>query len=152
MGMRSLVLTGVPGRYFSVSVFMAFKFWLVLTVAKNLPAMQETRVWSLGQEDPLEKEMAPHSSILAWKIPWTGEPGRLQPIVLQSRTRRSPQYECTNQTNMWHLNSEKWVIMKIFLFKSWRVKLKEVSSLNMLLIFKRLIFSEIGNQFKKLAR
>ena len=47
---------------------------------KCLPAMRETRVQSLGQEDPLEKEMATHSSILAWKIPWTEEPGRLQPM------------------------------------------------------------------------
>ena len=38
---------------------------------------QETRIWSLGQEDPLEKEMAPHSSTLAWKIPWPEDPGRL---------------------------------------------------------------------------
>ena len=45
---------------------------------KCLPAMQETWVQSLGQEDPLEKEMATHSSILAWKIPWMEEPGRLQ--------------------------------------------------------------------------
>ena len=45
---------------------------------KHLPAMQETRVQSLGPEDPLEKEMATHSSILAWKIPWTEKPGRLQ--------------------------------------------------------------------------
>ena len=45
---------------------------------KNLPAMQETWVWSLGREDPLEKEMAIHSSILAWEIPWTEEPGGLQ--------------------------------------------------------------------------
>ena len=45
---------------------------------KNLPAMQETWVQSLGQEDPLCEEMATHSSILAWKIPWTEEPGRLQ--------------------------------------------------------------------------
>ena len=50
---------------------------------KNLPAMQETRVQSLGQEDPLEKGMATHSSILAWKIPWTVEPGRLQYMGLQ---------------------------------------------------------------------
>ena len=48
------------------------------SVVKNLPAIQESRVQSLGQEDPLEKEMATHSSILAWKIPWIGEPGRLQ--------------------------------------------------------------------------
>ena len=45
---------------------------------KNLPAMQETRVRSLGQEDPLEKGMAIHSSILDWRIPWTEEPGGLQ--------------------------------------------------------------------------
>ena len=47
-------------------------------MVKNLPAMQETCVRSLGQEDPLEKEMATHSSTLAWKIPWTEEPGGLQ--------------------------------------------------------------------------
>ena len=47
-------------------------------MVKRLPAMQETRVRSLGQEDPLEKEMATHSSTLDWKIPWTEEPGRLQ--------------------------------------------------------------------------
>ena len=50
---------------------------------KCLPAMQETQVQSLGQEDPLEKAMATHSSTLAWKIPWTEEPGRLQSMGLQ---------------------------------------------------------------------
>ena len=50
---------------------------------KHLPAMWETQVWSLGQEDPLEKEMATHSSILAWRIPWTEEPGGLQSTGLQ---------------------------------------------------------------------
>ena len=50
---------------------------------KNLPAMQETWVQSLGQEDPLEKGMATHSSILAWRIPWTEEPGGLQQMGLQ---------------------------------------------------------------------
>ena len=47
-------------------------------MVKNLPAMQETQVQSLGWEDPLEKEVATHSSILAWKIPWAEEPGGLQ--------------------------------------------------------------------------
>ena len=51
---------------------------LAVQMVKHLPAMQETWVQSLGQEDPLEKEMAPHSSTLAWKIPWTEKPGRLQ--------------------------------------------------------------------------
>ena len=53
---------------------------LVAQVVKNLPAMQETRVRSLGQEDPLEEEMASHSSILTWRILWTEEPGRLWSI------------------------------------------------------------------------
>ena len=52
---------------------------LVAQMANHLPAMWETWVWSLGQEDPLEKEMATHSSTLPWKIPWTEEPGRLNP-------------------------------------------------------------------------
>ena len=56
-------------------------------IVKNLPAMQETWVPSLDQEDTLEKGMATHSSILAWRIPWTREPGRLQPMGSQ-RVRR----------------------------------------------------------------
>ena len=58
-------------------------------MVENLPAMQETWVQSLGQEEPLEEEMATHSSILAWRIPWTEEPCRLQSMVLQSQTRLS---------------------------------------------------------------
>ena len=56
---------------------------------KCLPTMQETQVQSLGREDLLEKETATHSSILAWKIPWTEEPDRLQSMGLQSRTQLS---------------------------------------------------------------
>ena len=56
---------------------------LVAQTVKHLPVMQETWVWSLGRKDPLEKEMATHSSTLAWKIPWMEEPGRLQSIGLQ---------------------------------------------------------------------
>ena len=52
-------------------------------MVKNLPAMQEGQVRSLGQDDPLEKEMATYSSILSWKIPWTEEPGRLELMRLQ---------------------------------------------------------------------
>ena len=52
-------------------------------MVKNLPAMLETWVQSLGWEDPLEKGMSVHSSILAWEIPWTEEPGGLQSIALQ---------------------------------------------------------------------
>ena len=57
---------------------------LVAQSVKNLPAVQETGVQSLGWEDALEKEMATHSSILAWKIPWMEEPGGLQSMELQN--------------------------------------------------------------------
>ena len=55
----------------------------VAQMVENFPAMQETQVQSLGWEDPLEKEMATHSSILAWRIPWTEKPGGLQSMELQ---------------------------------------------------------------------
>ena len=57
-------------------------------MVKNLPAMQETQVLSLGQEDPTEKGMATHSSILAWRIPWTAEPGGLLTVhgITKSQT------------------------------------------------------------------
>ena len=56
---------------------------MVAQMVKHLPTMQETQVQSLDQEDTLEKEMATHSSTLAWKIPWTEEPGRLQSMGSQ---------------------------------------------------------------------
>ena len=56
---------------------------LVAQTVKHLPAMRETRVRFLGWEDPLEKEMATHSSTFAWKIPWMEEPGRLQSMGTQ---------------------------------------------------------------------
>ena len=57
--------------------------FLVTQMIKNLPAMWETQVLSLGQDDPLEKGLATHSSILAWRIPWTEEAGRLQAMGSQ---------------------------------------------------------------------
>ena len=73
-----------------ISVFSEKLYWSIVELAslvaqtvKHLPTMQETRVLSLGQEDPLEKEMATHSSSLAWKIPWMEEPGRLQSMGSQ---------------------------------------------------------------------
>ena len=64
---------------------VAFLLWasLVVQLVKNLPAVQETWVLSLGWEDPLEKEMATYSSILAWRISWTEELGGLQSMGLQ---------------------------------------------------------------------
>ena len=52
-------------------------------MVKNLPAILETQVWSLGWDNPLEKGMSTHSSILAWRIPWTEEPGELKSIQSQ---------------------------------------------------------------------
>ena len=61
----------------------------VARLVKNVPAMQETWVQSPGREDPLEKEMAAHSSLLAWRIPWIEEPGRLQHVGWEELDRTS---------------------------------------------------------------
>ena len=74
---------------FSHSEGCAFILFMVAQTVKCLLAMQDSRVRPLGWEDPLEKEMATHSSTLAWKIPWTEEPGRLQSMESQSRTQLS---------------------------------------------------------------
>ena len=65
------------------NIYTYFMASLVAQRLKRLPGMQETGVRSLGWEDPLEKEMATHSSILAWRIPWREEPGRLQSMGSQ---------------------------------------------------------------------
>ena len=65
------------------SVLPLLLSWWVAQMVKNLPEMQDAWVQSLGQEDPLEKRMATHSSILAWETPWTEEPGGLQSVRLQ---------------------------------------------------------------------
>ena len=70
-------------RDFFVVVNYLVSSSLVTQAVKNLPAMWETWVQSLGWEDLLEKGMAPHSNILAWRIPWTEKPGRLQSIGSQ---------------------------------------------------------------------
>ena len=85
---KSLILFSVDGRGSVRSLLVDLRpnyggTSLVAQRLKSLPAIQETRVRSLGQEDPLEKEMATHSSILAWEIPWTEEPGGLQSTASQ---------------------------------------------------------------------
>ena len=69
------------------------------SVVKNLLPVQKMQVWSLSQEDPLEEEMATHSSILAWEIPWTDEPGRRQSMGSQSQTRLNNE---TTWTGSWN--------------------------------------------------
>ena len=85
---------------------------LVDQMVKNLPAMRETRVQSLGWEDPLKKEMATHSSILAWRIPWTKEPGRLQSKGSQ-RVRQD-----------WATNTFTFIVFPVVICgcKSWTLK------------------------------
>ena len=78
---RSGEVRGLESRRSGLQIWACLSqvYWasLVAQMGKNLPAMRETRVWSLRQEDLLEQEMATHSSVLAWKIPWTEEPGGL---------------------------------------------------------------------------
>ena len=74
---------------------------LAAQLVKNLPAMQETQVWFLGWEDPLEKEMATHSSILAWGVLWTEEPGRL--LSMGSHRVR---HDCSNLACMHAMEKE----------------------------------------------
>ena len=76
----SLVFPALTGRLFTTVPpgNPTYIYIHMAQIVKNLPAMQETQVWSLGWEDPLEKGMATHSSILSWRIPWTEEPGGLQ--------------------------------------------------------------------------
>ena len=86
---ESLMSPALAGGFFTtsatweISTYKQAKASLVAQMVKRLPTMWQTQVQSLGWEDPLEKEMATHSSALAWKIPWTKEPGRLQSMGSQ---------------------------------------------------------------------
>ena len=74
---------------------------------QNLPARQETWVWSLGWEDPLKEGMATHCSVLAWRIPWTEEPGGLQSMGLKESDTIDPlpEHDCSNHTGLsWWLS------------------------------------------------
>ena len=93
------------------------------SAVENLTTMQETGVRSLGGEDPLGKEMATHSSILAWRIPWTEEPGGLQPMGLQESDRT----EWLNHSNMieivrWFTKMTGSIQFTIFLNKEETIK------------------------------
>ena len=87
------------------------------SVVKNLSAKQEIQVWSLGWKYPLEKEMATGSSILAWEIPWTEEPGRLQSIVLQRIRHVLATKQHNNMFALWLMQSKhnlKTQILSLF--------------------------------------
>ena len=78
-----------PSLYFHHNFWLNCSSSLVVQMVKSLPAMQETQAWSLGWEDPLERGMTSHFSILAWRIPRAEEPGRLLSMVTESQTRLS---------------------------------------------------------------
>ena len=86
----------------------------VAQTVQNVPAMQETRVQSLGGQDPLEKGLATHSSILAWRILWTEEPGGLQSTGSQSQTQLSRRGSCLERIPLC-LSELVWELA-IFLF------------------------------------
>ena len=93
--------------FFSLNNRYTGAFW-VAEMVKNLSAMQETWVWSLGQEDPLEEGITTHSSILAWRIPWTEEPGRLAVHgVAKSWTRLSDWAQRYTEPSFWRLERRK---------------------------------------------
>ena len=73
----------LQGKDFPTYVYVTYVYVVLAQVVKHLPVMRETWIRSLGQEAPLEKDMATHSSTLAWRIPWTEEPGRLQSMGSQ---------------------------------------------------------------------
>ena len=131
--------TGQPGKYclYIMLLNAVYSIWTTSLVAqslKRLPAMSETQVQSLGREDPLEKEIATHSSILAWKISWTEQPCRLQSIGSQrvvhdwatSLTRYlnknqgdcTPYYEKQSSSDLW---SRYYPILvnKLIVFEAW---------------------------------
>ena len=98
---------------FILSFLCAYWTSLVVQTVKNPPAIQETRVRSLNQEDPLEKGMATHSSILAWRIPWTEEPGGLQFMGFQRVGHDWMTNTHTNAHTCVHTTSKHHVTVKL---------------------------------------
>ena len=112
--MIPLSLHNVFLRFIHVIVYIRAS--LVAQLIKNLPAVQETWVRSLGWEDPLEKEIANHFSTLAWRIPWTEEPGRLQSMRLQRVGHHWATNTCTSFFFMAESNStvDSWTQKHVF--------------------------------------
>ena len=92
---------------------------LVAQIVKNLPMMQETQVWSLGQEYPLQKEMATHSGILAWRIPWTEEPGGLYSPWGRKKSNTTEQLTLSLSwlNDSWVKILESFIKIKFYLIK-----------------------------------
>jgi len=126
--------------WFSKNLVLIFP---VAQMVKNLPAMQKTQVWYLGLEDPLEKGMAIHSSILAWRIPRTEEPGGLQSVGLQ-RVRHD---WVTNTTTTIPVtfSSPWWARVESL----WQVVFASVETLNSSLMVQLIFDSALGWVIKR---
>ena len=98
----------------SRSMYMLIPGFPGSSVVKNLPAMQETQVWFLGQEDPFEKERTMHSSILSWQIQWTEEPGGLQSMGSQSQTGLSDWTETVRKWNTERPSRYRTLVLWLF--------------------------------------
>ena len=135
------------------------------SVVKNLPIKQEVQVQSLGQEDPLEKEMATHSSILAWRIPWTEDPAGLQFMGSQRAghdlaTKQQQQADiCPGKRKGWGLcvcvfwwrKGVQWQCLMIIEFQALKKNQKLPIKWNNLFIFQKIILNVVfKNQFSRL--
>ena len=123
-----------PKIYIYLTIYLRTS--LVARTVKNPPAMQETQVQSLGWEDPLENGMTSHSSILAWRIPWTEEPGKLQSMGLQ-RVRHD-----------WATNTFTLTLNNYYFIVEWM----SVSHLSWPIFMDFLITTFIGKREKKRER
>ena len=114
---------------------------LIAQLVKNLPTMQETRVRFLDRKDPLEKEMAILSSILAWRIPWTAKPSRLQSTGLQRVGHdwaTSPHLDCIIGYRVWSLeanNRVSWMHLILVIFTRFCFSLVTVESFSNLILW-----------------
>ena len=118
---------GMLERHVFTTLLTLLKASLLVQMVKNLPAMQETWVQPLGWEDPLEKGKATHSSILAWKIPWTEGPGGIQSMGSQ----RVRHYWATKQQ---HISHQSWASLQTL---EWSSKHSWVGHFNFLLSWTR---------------
>ena len=107
----------------SYAIFLPYRAFLVTHTVRNLPPVGETWVWSLSQEDPLENGMALHSSILAWRTPWTEKPGGLQSMGSQrirhdwANTFTLLQYQKKDYINKWKYILRSDVLLVVILLK-----------------------------------
>ena len=92
---------------------------LVVQMVKRLSAMQETQVWSLGWEDPLEKEMAAHFSILAWKIPWTAELGSLWGCKELDMIEQLHFHSLSWYVHIVRISASGWELLVMYMFKGY---------------------------------